>query len=404
MKSLNHVRIYLGIILLTGACQVLATPQNGTVSVTTTTFANPTSPSSLQQAGSQLQGQLSTGNFSNPSIDDHFKNIKNDSVMGGTGVDGGGGNALSSDHPGIGEITQWVQQSKIPARFALKRLELSITTIKPGVQPLIDSLKKKLFDGKVTIYDAIDKAQLNSQENDACYDRYAAAVDGSAKDSPVLCISAQRLSKVLATEDAQQKILALVIHEVSHMLGTTEPEAQMLQYMAQSNFSKDPITNIPEIVSEYKKSLQEALTNMNDILGSIPFMAPGEICMSIGMAMDQISRLQNDMYTIGQDKGIDVFRPKELSILAGLTMKAANMTSFCYRPAFDKQLSDAFGNKDQISLADFEATVYAKEDAGVLRIQAPPWQIHRIRQGDKADLTIEVQDMKKILTNMLRNF
>lgn len=94
-----------------------------------------------------------------------------------------------------------------------------------------NSIRTKLFQKSETIFDILNKATLIVQK-DPCNAPYDYVLsDGSAnKNNLSICLSYDRLAPKLSMEDFSHYIIALAAHEYSHLLGTSEVEANLIQH------------------------------------------------------------------------------------------------------------------------------------------------------------------------------
>lgn len=88
-----------------------------------------------------------------------------------------------------------------------------------------------------------------------CFDKNGTAKDGSiyASQKNQICISAFLLSKKLSKSNFESELAALMIHEFSHFLGTTEDEAVSLQKKALEDFAQ---MNLSETQKKYHSFLE----------------------------------------------------------------------------------------------------------------------------------------------------
>lgn len=82
-----------------------------------------------------------------------------------------------------------------------------------------------------SVDEALRGVRTELREDGPCYDRAGQERDGSIVARPPfrLCLSLSRLRSKLNRTNADIEVLALYLHEVSHLFGTTEEEATNLQ-------------------------------------------------------------------------------------------------------------------------------------------------------------------------------
>gem|GEM_PF-2938317 len=93
------------------------------------------------------------------------------------------------------------------------------------------TLYNKLFAGKANLIDVLESVDIEILMDKPCRDSAGKAVDGSVYASipNAICISPYSMAPKLIEERARVEVLALLVHELSHLLGTTEEEAVDLQ-------------------------------------------------------------------------------------------------------------------------------------------------------------------------------
>lgn len=359
MNTRKTIKFYLSAILLTGACQVLAASQN--------------EPTSWRVPDTK------TG----PGL------------RGGTGVDGGGGNRLASLHPSKEAIKTWIEFIKGPASLVLKRIEMVTGKPTSETSPLLVNLHKKLFAGKSTIYHALKEAQFQVQESGPCYDTSGKEVDGSAKDMPKICISSQRLSKSLTLENAQPELLALVIHEVSHMMGATEKEAMKIQEIARAGLSSNPLDEIPGTVRQLARDFIKTSLNLSFLTHPSTRLSRNELCLELGKEKQKITRMLTDAFQIMNTEGYLLLRPNQLFVFSAIYARATNMDSFCSKE-LHKQLKIIFEGRKEISLDEWVIKNY--DPAFIKQMPVLNENIYQIEPGDEETLRLESKKLQGYLT------
>jgi len=98
----------------------------------------------------------------------------------------------------------------------------------------------KLYGGKEDVFAKLEKLQIEVRLDKPCYDKSGVETDGSVYNTIPggLCISAYRIAPQVVQSNYESETAALIIHEVSHLLGTDEKEAIELQQKALNQFAK----------------------------------------------------------------------------------------------------------------------------------------------------------------------
>ena len=98
----------------------------------------------------------------------------------------------------------------------------------------------KLFQDGRNIFDIVKSATIELRMAGPCFDKEGASWDGSiyASKPEAICISPYTMAPKLNENNMRPETIALVIHELSHLLGTTEEEARAIQQRAIWDLSK----------------------------------------------------------------------------------------------------------------------------------------------------------------------
>ncbi len=77
----------------------------------------------------------------------------------------------------------------------------------------------------------------------------AASVTGTPEKFQI-CFSAMKVAKKVTAENINRKIVALIFHELSHLFGTSDPEAIAIQNLVEAIFSPEQIREVD--ISQYQ--------------------------------------------------------------------------------------------------------------------------------------------------------
>lgn len=141
------------------------------------------------------------------------------------GMDGGGGGTLPAQPTNIYAVADIAQESKATLLYLLNGYEDANKFSQNS------SLYKKLFLGPQKVQDQLKALQLEVRMDKPCFTSANREVDASiygAKPNTI-CLSAFRIAPKTDMAIAKREIHALLIHEISHFMGTTEDEAIELQ-------------------------------------------------------------------------------------------------------------------------------------------------------------------------------
>ena len=148
------------------------------------------------------------------------------------GSDVGGGGSLQLPLATDEELQKAIGNGKIALNMWLFAKEIEFIS-----NPKIDNpvAYQKIFRGSRSIYDVINHLTVEFRLNGACLDKNGNPFDGSVYTSlepgvsDAICISGSRLVTKLRKDDFMSQTEALILHEASHLVGTSEPEAVAIQ-------------------------------------------------------------------------------------------------------------------------------------------------------------------------------
>ena len=155
-------------------------------------------------------------------------------------VSGGGGGTLPARPVGIYRINEIVRDSMPELRLYFR------SRLQHEDPKYANSGEQKVFFGNETIADVLERTGIEVRTDKPCYDAFQNEVDASiyANHPDDICLSAFRIAPKLIEERARVETLALIVHELSHKLGTDEKEATDLQSMAAVQLN-DSLKDIP---------------------------------------------------------------------------------------------------------------------------------------------------------------
>jgi len=170
------------------------------------------------------------------------------------GISGGGGGMLPADPLHVFEVFQILDDAKSQLRLIINNRRRFKEMEKGGWS--------KFYFGKENLATQLEKTDLEILADKPCKDKFGNDVDASihASRPNTICFSAFRVAPKVIKENANKEIMALLIHELSHFLGATEPEAQELQKMA-TYFMKG-------ITHEYAKNIFNELWDISNSFDS----------------------------------------------------------------------------------------------------------------------------------------
>jgi hypothetical protein len=153
------------------------------------------------------------------------------------GTTAGGGNVQLPDQVQVSTLVGAVQMSKpvltswLSSRSQYHFLLKNHKGCGGPYQDKICLWGPKLFDRSPDIFAVLEKTSIETKLDGPCLDFGGKPNDGSmyGKVPGSICISIPNIKTKLRADNFESQIAALVIHEMSHLLGTTEPEADEVQ-------------------------------------------------------------------------------------------------------------------------------------------------------------------------------
>lgn len=228
------------------------------------------------------------------------------------GVNGGGGGTLPAEHITPSEVFEIVQNSKMELRLLSQGL---LWMYNPNAAMPYEA---KLFAGTPNLLDVLETTQVEVRMSEPCYNSSHGEVDGSIYASlpHAICISASRIAPKLIPEIAHREIQALILHELSHLLGTSEDEAVDFQrsvaYWIKSSQSRG---NPEQWVEETFRSLQSTTGTLWGLMDKIDSLSGDEVVQWLGRAnIQNVIRYEMVPYSLFNQKQIDFDEIQEARI------------------------------------------------------------------------------------------
>lgn len=166
------------------------------------------------------------------------------------GVSDGGGGSVGSSAVTPRQIAQGVPSLAHWILPWLYRQQAQFLGLSPADQK--NSVVAKLFPAQGDdILALIPKISFELRLSGPCFDAKGAPKEGSifAKNKNQLCLSPFLLSQKLSSSDMSAETAALMIHELSHLLGTSEAEAVAIQKSALADFSQMSLADSEKAIS-----------------------------------------------------------------------------------------------------------------------------------------------------------
>lgn len=268
------------------------------------------------------------------------------------GIIGGGGGTVNPDPISIYDVTHVIEQNHLDLRLLARGLSENHSVLQMNLTPA----DPKLYDGPTTLVDVIETARVEILSDKPCLSPTGEEVDGSAPGSfpNSICISAYRIAPKLNDETSRSQILALMLHEYSHLLGTDETEAEafqrtVLHHMKQFTHS-DAEIKLASVMNDLTEA-ESRLRNFLDAYKAGNFEKAGQ---NLSEANAHFRSNGQGTYLLAalDAKETSGFELQSYRLLAGLW--AFDALSGAPDAAYSESLLDnAFAGGDSTTLADF---------------------------------------------------
>ncbi len=172
-------------------------------------------------------------------------NLSSARADGGVSDGGGGTTNPNPTHPA--RIERVLRDYSPLLLNAIQTLESNFLLMPETERPPI---WKKLFQGPKTLHNLVRETTAEIRYNAPCLDAKGAPHDGSiyASKPGAICLSAQRMAPKLNDWNVMAETFALHVHELSHLLGADEKEAESIQAsMIALLMRTDPISHIVDL-------------------------------------------------------------------------------------------------------------------------------------------------------------
>ncbi len=321
------------------------------------------------------------------------------STAGDGGSDTGAGHVIGSTSVAPSEIKNLILRSKEAAKYVIRGYE-AVTYVGDSIQYL-QELQNKLYNGPKTFSEALKAANLKPIDQGACFDKDGNKVEASAINAPDLCFDPAMISKRVNSDSVQVEVLALVLHEVAHMIiGTSEDEAIKLQQIVRDHAMKNPIDKIPETARQNLEKINFILTKHIET-NELQYKREILSVLLVNLWNDIDSIRTSDQFN--EVNGFTILTKNDRTKLMVAFYKTLNMLSFSFDQLYTKQILAAFGDKKQISLLVFIEKISTpigkidKETRQKLNAPYVNYRIRKITPNDSKTFTLEMNEIEKLL-------
>lgn len=225
----------------------------------------------------------------------------------------------------------------------------------------------KLFDGPVTIYQILDQTQIEARSSGPCLDYEGNPNDGSVigKKAGSICISVSNIKVKLREDNYQNQVAALILHELSHLAGADEVQAQRLQWIILSIVFSDTPAGAFYTKGHMADYMFNQKLNATGIFFS-EFKNKTDLngkCSKMNPVMTDMINLYYDELSLGSGSGFLLLSQKESEMFWGATVKfRAAWNYLCGKDMTLEKLERemaasiyeyAFQNRDQVTAVEY---------------------------------------------------
>lgn len=268
------------------------------------------------------------------------------SIVGGTGVDGGGGNLRKGLPLSRNELESYLSNSnpnKYPTSVkkiikylfngAYNRYTGLLFGYDPNNNPkkelILRNLHRKLFeqpDGP-TIYSVLNSATIVLQDA-PCLDVQTRKLNDASANvrTNSICLSWNRLSGKLFTNNFESYIIPLIAHEYFHLIGANEEEAKNLEDVLKKRASFEKVSeriyDLEDHITHYTAQLPEAL---KELRRTVVDGKPQSICIK----SYKLHNLFSQAYDLFGTDEFFPLNPSEDLRVSTLDRRLLNLTKYC---------------------------------------------------------------------------
>lgn len=314
------------------------------------------------------------------------------------GVDGGGGGTLPAKPLDDYEFEKVIATAKRDLGLFVKQSMRRATRFSTQ-HSVID---KKLYGGPKTLWDVLQTTDLEILYDRPCRDANGQPRDGSihASKPNTVCLSAFTIGPKTIQERAKVEIYALILHELSHFLGTTEPEAQEFQNDAAFylSYNSDDEIDGEKFVEKSFYATEEFETELFSLSNNFDKLTDEDISEKLGSILTSYSKsraasigVTYSIYSSEEEDLVD-YMYYRLMILDWYARSVTTGDNYG-----KEQLQKAFENANNVSVEDLQQRIYGSP------LQKSIYDRERlVRPTTKAEAKIAVEELLDFSFKILR--
>jgi hypothetical protein len=224
------------------------------------------------------------------------------------------------------------------------------------------SAYRKLFDGEKTIYQILAATKVELRFNAPCLDSAGAPWDGSMYSSTpgAVCLSPFTMAPKLNDGNVGPETIALLIHEMSHLLGTNEDEAKEIQLHALWDLQSADLINLAVRPKLAAKALGEQIALLGMHITAPEFVQQRDMEDTLRTLVDLRRQIMFD-YSLS----FAMLRPDDLEDFTANMLRLEAVGDYAcandqrehegIRQYCQERIEKAFGGADEVSGRTFIA-------------------------------------------------
>lgn len=317
------------------------------------------------------------------------------------GITSGGGGTLPAQPISIDEAAGIISSSKQGLRLFLREQSESAFFV---------DRDEKFFQGDKNLSTVLEETDVEILKDRPCHDKFGHPTDGSiyASKPNAICISAFRVAPKLIEERAYIEIYALMIHEYSHLLGSTEPEAVALQkrtaeYLSHVHTplggSGVTMVGIAWDCAENIQNLKKSAIRLSQHADSeTPDQLVYELLQFDKDFFDGIEKNQVSPLSFTDGKRFDLYE-LEMSKLDSMLDYVEGLSQVPHHDEAKKRYDDIFGAKSAVTYEEYERMLGSS-----IHPRSPLLQQKIVKLNSMADVKTELENLYEYLNAVWKDY
>lgn len=279
------------------------------------------------------------------------------------GVGSGGGETLASERVGLDQIAQAIQSSRnlVTAFLNHAEREMILGSANPRPDPLPKAYSL-FFSGSESVFDVLNLVRVEILRDAPCISSDGNPYDGSVLSGVPhgICMSASRMLKKLTFANYRAEVAALMLHEISHLVGSTEEQAVEIQKVALQYFAHTDTAAIYDWNFRVI-DLLELFSNTLDMTTALLETRAPISCNHLQRVMGQSFSVFHQLTDAGtrmsltRERNIEYFRQSaiRLSAIADSLCTQPGYGNDSDRSSYGKRIETLFGDRTRITASEY---------------------------------------------------